>query len=126
MSTTFTADDERVLRHMLGIDKPSERDPQPYRNRYAANPGDPKLERLASLGLVELVRRAGTGVFGAYDCYRATPRGEQVARASHRRIRWPRSRRVYSRFLDIRDVCPDLTFREFLTSERFAEARRLA
>lgn len=122
-----TPDDERVLRHMLGIDKPEKREPEAYRNRYAANPGDEHLARLAGMGLVELVRATGKpGIFGAYDRYRATDRGIEVARASHRRIRLPKSKRMYARFLDVSDCCPDLTFRDFLTSPRFEDVRRTA
>lgn len=35
-----------------------------------------------------------------------------------------RSKRRYQRFLDFREIRPDLTFNEFLTSDTFAEARK--
>lgn len=123
----ISPEEERTLRHMLGIDKPHVREPEAYRNRYAANPGDPKLARLAALGLVKLVAAAGVGgVFDAYDCYRCTPAGEAAARASHRRTRLSKSKRVYARYLSVSDCCSGLTFRTFLTHPDFAEIRRSA
>ncbi len=56
----------RILRHMLGIDRPEEKAPAPYRNRYCANSGDRALQELAELGLVE---RYATDEH--YDWYRS-------------------------------------------------------
>jgi hypothetical protein len=123
-TTTLTDEQLDTLRHMLGINDPSQRAPVPYRNHYAANPGDPKLVELERLGMVELCRRAG-GAF-EYDFYRCTDAGQTAARRSHRTIRHPKARRVYHRFLEISDAYSDLTFKEFLTLPRFAQARREA
>lgn len=113
-----------MLRHMLGINDPSKREPKPYRNYAAVNPGDPLFVELAALGLVELYRRAGGPT--EYDFYRCTDAGRSAALRSHRTIRLPKSKRVYSTFLGIKDVYCDLTFKQFLTLPQFAEARRNA
>ena len=117
-------EDLRVLRHMLGIDKPEHRDPEPYRNYYCADPGDLKLASMADRGLVAL-RRRPTSVY-PYDTYVATEEGIRLARQSARQRAYPKAKRVYLRYLHVSDCCPDLTFREFLTSAHFAESRRLA
>ena len=36
----LTTDQLQTLRHMLGIDKPDERAPEPYRDHYCASRGD--------------------------------------------------------------------------------------
>lgn len=108
----------RILRHMLGIDRPEEKDPTPYRNYYCASREAAALQELAELGLVE---KFATGRH--YDWYRCTELGKAAALASHRRIRLPKSARLYRRFLRLRDVLPGLTFREFLTCADYAEVR---
>lgn len=110
-----------VLRHMLGIDKPEERNPKPYRDYFCADPEDPQLKAMECRGLVECYSR-----HGGYAWYRCTAVGREAAFASHKAIRYSKPKRVYISYLDILDVCPDLTFKEFLTSERFAERRRNA
>jgi hypothetical protein len=42
-----------TLRHMLGINTPNDRIPRPYRNYYAANPGDQEMLKLESLGAIK-------------------------------------------------------------------------
>lgn len=110
-----------VLRHMLGIDKPDEREPVPYRDYYCANPSDPQLAAMAGKGFVELYSR-----HGGYAWYRCTPTGRHAAIVSHRVIRYSKGKRLYSRYLAASDAYPDLTFKEFLTSNHFREARRNA
>jgi hypothetical protein len=111
----------RLLRHMLGINKPEVRSPTPYRDYYCANRGDPDLQALADLGAVRRYRQCDD-----YDWYTTTEAGRAAAIASHRRIRLPKRKRVYAVYLDIRDVRPDLSFREFLTSPDYASARSAA
>ena len=115
----LTEKQEDLLRHMLGINRPQLRNPEPYRDYAAVNPGDPQWLELERLGLVKLYSTEGN-----YHWYRTTPAGREAAFASHRRWRWPRSARRYAKFLDIADLDPDLTFRRFLTDPRYAEARR--
>lgn len=119
-----SAEDLRILRHMLGIDDARKRDAKPYRNHYCANAGDPNLVSLVQRGLVVLSRPPSKAI--PYETYVATEDGIAIATSSARRRAWPRKRRVYDRYLDVKDVCPDLSFREFLTSAEFAETRRTA
>lgn len=103
-----------TLRHMLGINTPEVSKPWPYRNYYCASPGQPEMAELARVGAVELYATRG-----GYEWFRCTDAGKAAAIASHRSIRYPEARRRYIRFLDVRECCPDLTFREFLTDPRY-------
>lgn len=115
--------EEDTLRHMLGVNDPYKRDPKPYRNHYVAGSEDvPRLERLASLGLV--VKRPTR--LTEDPLYVATEAGIQVALESQKSIRKPKAARVYHTYLDISDLCSELTFKKFLTDPQFAEARRNA
>lgn len=111
----------QTLRHMLGIDKPDERAPEPYRDYYCASRGDADMAELARLGAVRLYRQCEH-----YDWYTTTDAGRAAAIASHRKIRLPKSKRIYSRYLDVSDVHAGLTFHEFLTSPDYAESRAAA
>ena len=115
----LTNEQLQTLRHMLGIDEPSTPTPKPYRDYYCANPGDERMQELVRLGAVRLyAQRDG------YDWYCTTEAGRAAAMESHKRIQWPKPKRVYSKWLDVRDALPDVTFRRFLTEPRFAETRR--
>lgn len=113
-----------VLRHMLGINDPYVGRPEPYRNYAAVNPVDPEFAELERIGAVRIYRRASAGF--EYDYYECTPAGRDAAIKSHKAIRMPKRKRIYSVFLDLRDCLPDLTFREFLTSPEFETVRRNA
>lgn len=110
-----------TLRHMLGINDPYARRPMPYRDYYCANPGDAKLIELERLGAVEKYSERGR-----YHWYCCTPAGRAAAIASHKDIRVTKSKRVYSKFLEVRDAFNELTFRDFLTHPDFRDARREA
>lgn len=110
-----------MLRHMLGINDPWMREPEPTRDYYAANPEDEHLIELASLGMVRKYSERGE-----YFWYCSTPAGRAAAIKSHRSIRYSKSKRVYGKFLDISDCFADLTFKQFLTDPQFAETRRSA
>lgn len=118
---SFTAEQLDTLRHMLGINTPDDRVPKPYRNYYCANRDDPELRLLADLGAVRLYSQHGN-----YDWYCCTDEGRAAAMRSHRTIRRTKAQRIYSKFLDVRDCCPDVTFKQFLTEPDFAETRRNA
>lgn len=109
------------MRHMLGINRPEVRSPRPHRDYAAVNPGDPHWVELERLGMVELYSKRG-----GYDWYRTTPAGREAAFRSHRRFRSSRGERVYCAYLNVSDVLPGLTFRDFLTHPDFAESRRSA
>lgn len=117
----LTPQQEHILRHMLGIDDPSKANPTPYRDYFCANPGDQELHELARLGLVEMY-----SAHGGYEWFATTDAGKAAATASQRRMRYPKKKRVYIAWLRASDCCADLTFREFLTSPDFEEARRTA
>jgi len=107
-----------TLRHMLGINTPEDARPKPYRNYYCANPGEREMHELKRLGMIELYDTRGD-----YEWWRCTEAGRLAAMRSHRTIRLSPAKRRYSRFLSVRECCPDITFREFLTDPRYAEAR---
>jgi hypothetical protein len=108
----------RVLRHMLGIDKPYIRNPIPYRDYYCARKGDTELQELAEHGAVSLYRQCET-----YDWYRTTEAGKAAAIASHKQIRMTKAKRVYRAYLRMSDTYQDLTFKQFLTDPDFRDVR---
>lgn len=111
----------QTLRHMLGIDRPQIADPVPCRNYAAANRTDPEFIELERIGAIE---RYSTQ--GGYCWYRTTDAGRSAAIASHKRIRLPKPKRLYSRYLHIADAFLDLTFKAFLTRPEFAASRKAA
>lgn len=119
--TCLTPEQLRTLRHMLGIDDPYMPKPKPWRDYYCANPGDPQMHKLAEMGAVERY-----AVRDGYEWFQTTDAGKAAAMASHKTIRKSKSSRVYSKYLDICDCFPDLTFKQFLTDPQFAETRRAA
>lgn len=114
---TLNPEQLRVLRHMLGIDKPELDRPEPYRNYYCANPGDPTMVELARVGAVRLYDTRGD-----YEWYTCTAEGRAAGIASHKTIRYSAAKRRYIRYLDLKDCCPDLTFRQYLTDPRYGVA----
>lgn len=115
----LTAEQLRVLRHMLGIDRPEMDVPKPYRDYYCANPGDPTMVELVRVGAVRLYDTRG-----GYEWYTCTDEGRAAGIASHKTIRYSAAKRRYIRFLDLRECCPDLTFRQFLTDPRYRSAHQ--
>lgn len=107
-------DQLRILRHMLGINKPEADKPAPYRDYYCANPGDPMMVELARIGAVVIYDQRG-----GYEWYTCTPEGRATAIASHKTIRYSAAKRRYIHFLDLKDCCPDVTFHQFLTDPRY-------
>lgn len=121
MVKSLTPEQEQILRHMLGIDNDYEPNPEPYRDYYCANRGDQSLRALEALGMVSRYSD-----HSGYDWYTTTDLGKDAALSSQRRMLAPKKRRVFRRYLEISDTCPDLTFREFLVSPEFVDARRNA
>lgn len=109
-----------ILRHMLGINMPAQ-PPKPYRNYYCAEYGNADLRQLETLGAVRKYSDSD-----GYEWYTCTAAGRDAAITSHKAIAWSKSKRVYSRYLSLCDVLPDLTFRQFLTDQQFADVRRNA
>lgn len=123
---TMNLTDEQLsmLRHMLGINDGSKSRPVPCRDHCCVEVGDPQLVELERLGAVRLAREPTSWL--RYATYVTTEAGRAAAIASFRTIQWQKKKRVYLRFLEISEVCPDLTFRDFLVREEFAEIRREA
>ena len=110
-----------TLRHMLGINTPDDRIPKPYRNHYAASPGNEKMAELERLGAVKFIGKNHLG--SGYDFYACTDEGRLAAIMSHRTIRKKKPQRVYAKYLDVSDCFPDLTFKDFLTHPEFKQCR---
>jgi len=91
---TYTDEQLRVLRHMLGVDDRRHK-VQAYRDYYCANPGDAALVELERMGAVSLyAERYG------YHWYRTTDQGKAAGLASAAaRVLTPAKRR-YMDFLD--------------------------
>jgi hypothetical protein len=117
----LTDDQLSTLRHMLGINTPSDKEPRPYRNYAAVSPGDKAFEELERLGAVE--RRPTPQAWSGLETFRCTEAGKLTAMRSHKKIRYSRSRRKYLAFLDCCECFPDLTFKQFLTDPQFKEER---
>jgi hypothetical protein len=115
---SLSPDQLHTLRHMLGITDPSLAVPKPYRNYYAANPGDEHMAELERLGAVKM-----TGTRWDLIYYECTEAGTAAAIASFKTIQLSKGKRVYRAFLNASDVAPDLTFREFLTNPAFKGSR---
>ena len=116
----LTNDQLYTLRHMLGINTPCDPEPNPWRNYAAVNPGDPKYIELERVGAI---KRYYPPTSTDYHWYLCTNAGKLAATQSHKKIRKSKGKRRYAAFLNISDVYPDLTFREFLTAPEFAEVR---
>lgn len=121
---TLTEPQLRILRHMLGIDDPYMPRPKPSRDYYCANPGDAKVVELERIGAVCCYRRSGEDT--KYDWFQCTDAGRAAAMASHKTIRVSKAKRMYAKFLDIRDCWQGLTFQQFLTDPEFRDSRREA
>ena len=117
----FSKDHLHTLRHMLGINTPDDRIPRPYRNYAAVSPGDSEFKELECIGVVEKYKSCDPDT--QYDWFRCTKVGKLAAMRSHRDIRRTKAQRRYSKFFDLCDCYPDLTFFEFLTNPEFVEAR---
>lgn len=114
--------DIAICQHALGISADKR---EPYRNRYVAGPGHhamPAIERLIAAGFMQ---EAPAPAFLATGdkVYQVTPLGEAEAISCLPRM--SRGKRRYKAWLRISDVY-QVTFRQFLTSPQWAEARRMA
>lgn len=116
----LTAYQLSILRHALGINDRYAAHPHITRNHYCGDEGDPDLTKLEALGLM---RRETLlpGIVGTI--YRCTDEGRRVALISFKHVQHPRSKRIYRAYLLAKDMFEGLSFREFLTQERFRDAR---
>lgn len=110
-----------ILMHALGLDDlgrtsrgegPRYTGGKTYRNHYVSEP-TPELEALAAEGL--MVKRRGGSATGYDPVFYVTDAGRAfVVEHLPPLPRRHRARERYRRFLDRKDVQPDLTFRAFL------------
>lgn len=119
--TELTEKDLDHLRHMLGINTPTDKHPKPYRDYAAVNPHDKEWLRLESLGMVRRYRTVEP--HSPYNWYTTTDEGKARAIASHKNIRQSRSKRRYSAYLDVSDTFSELKFIDFLTDPQFKQTR---
>lgn len=113
MPADLTPRDYNILLHSIGLHR---RDSVEYRNHYVTGPATiPEILRLVALGLME--ERQRPGFLPSDDrVFAVTDHGKSLARAEHA-ARFPpltRKQARYQRFLSFREVCPDLTFGQFL------------
>lgn len=116
----LTAYQLSILRHALGINDRYAAYPYITRNHYCGDEGDPNLAKLETLGLIRKEKLLDSTVEPIYRC---TEEGRRLAVASFKHIQYPRSRRRYAAYLRTKDALGDLSFRDFLTQERFKDAR---
>lgn len=107
-----------TLQHSLGVDRFGRG--EQYRNHFVTGEGSvdhPICMEAVERGLME--RWPGTVLTGDDALFTVTDAGKAwVAENSPKPDRKQRARDKYSRFLDISDCVPDLTFGEFLRREK--------
>ena len=107
-----------ILQHSLGVDQfgRGER----YRNHFVTGEGSvdyPICMEAVERGLMH--RRSGNALTGGNDLFTVTDAGKAwVGENSPKPDRKQMARDKYSRFLNISDCMPDLTFGEFLRREK--------
>ncbi len=116
----LTAYQLSILRHALGLNDPYAPRAYVYRNHYCGDDHDPDLTTLEMLGLMRKETLL-PGIVGTI--YRCTDEGRKLAIANFKHMQHPRSRRRYKVYLDTKDALGELSFKEFLTQERFADVR---
>ena len=111
-----------ILHHTLGVSNPNKPEDPPYRNHFVLGDGHSDMTVLSVMVERGLMARRCSALPGGDWVFHATDDGVRLALQT--RPRASKRRQRYSRFLVYRDALPDLTFKEFLTSPDFAEARR--
>ena len=108
----------QILQHSHGLDKFGRG--TFYRNHFVtgeASVDHPLCMEAVRLGL--MVRHAGNALTSEMDAFTVTDQGRAYIAAQSPKVdRKQRNRDRYNRFLDVRDVMPDLTFRDFLRRQK--------
>ena len=116
------ADMLHILQHALGVDKFGRGDQ--YRRHFVTGEGSldhPTCMEAVAQGL--MTRHSGNALTGEMDLFLVTDKGRAfVAARSPKPDRKQRARDRYSRYLDLADVFPDLTFRQFLADYAAGDA----
>lgn len=112
-----------VLQHALGRDQYGQRKKhltEDYRNHFCAGPGHDMFafcRQAVADGL--MVEHPPRTISGGNNIFVVTEKGKlYIAEHSPKPPKKTRGQRRYERFRDIKDVVPDLTFREFLKREK--------
>lgn len=110
----FLIEGLRVLQHALGTDKFGRG--TMYRRHFVT--GEGSLDHPTCMEAVErglMTRHPGNALTGGDDTFLVTEAGKQFVRDHSPKVdAKQRARDRYSRFLNLSDVMPDLTFRDFL------------
>jgi len=110
---SLTQSERDILTHCLGYNY----NPRQERNQYLAEVGSADCHICMALVSRGLMTQGGTVNLGvAETVFTATPAGEALVKPKPRIM--TRSQCRYDRYLDIREVCPDLSFIEFCKRER--------
>jgi len=110
---SLTQSERDILTHCLGYNY----SPQQERNQYLTEVGSADCHVCMALVKRGLMTKGGTVDLGvAETVFTATPAGEALVKPRPRIM--TRSQRRYRRYLDIREVRPDLSFIEFCERER--------
>jgi len=114
----LTPEQIHILQHSLGLSK---RHDKPYRNYYAVYTGSRDvIQDLESLVEKGLMANGGKSPVNADMIYfYVTEKGRQVAIENLPGDKRSPGQKRYERFLNLKDVCPDLTFKQFLTDKRW-------
>ena len=114
----------QVMLHALGLTDPFQ--VESYRNRFVAGDGHADMDVIRRLCDAGLMQEAGAPGFldGGDRVFQVTEAGTALARASRKRP--GRAQRRYHLWLSLKDVHPDLSFWDFLTSPVFSHERRVA
>ncbi len=113
-----------IMLHTLGLNDPYRK--ESYRNYFVASSGHsdlPAILWLVSLGM--MVEKHAPGFLENGDrVFHVTDKGKEYCRIN--RERPSLAKRRYHMYLEVSDLDPDLTFKEFLTSPYYADARARA
>jgi hypothetical protein len=105
-----------VLQHSLGVDGFGRGNH--YRNRYVCDPGNPEIESLLALGLMEDVTRQVRTSMDGMHCYVVTDAGKRAMFAnSPRPPKLTRSEKRWARFVDSGAKEVGWSFPEWLKTE---------
>lgn len=118
----ITPNQLHILRHSLGLDDQGRG--KEYRNHYCADVGHrgwDDLMILCQLGLME--DHGVVPMWGGSHGLSVTDKGRSEAIRGVKPVVLSRSKRRYRNFRAMCEVCPDLTFREFLTDYRYDQWR---
>ena len=119
----------KILQHTLGLDqygqppkgrRPGSDDdfPNCYRNNYVIGADSPDFYLLRELVEAGLMMDAGSKkLLGGMHVFHATQKGyEAVKEHSPCPPKESRAKRRWRHFIDVREVCPGLTFKDYLAA----------